>query len=174
MRNLEMTTLFWKAWFGNQKCLIDVSRIDLVYKMFHRKKCTATHCGCCRGHDFDARFWASEGKINLDMILLGMGNPLLDIAAQVDEDFLKKYDVKLNNAILAEPKHLPMYQELAKYPDVQYVAGGATQNAIRVAQWMLQIPRATSYMGCIGKDEFGQVRMAFLRCLRLLSMEAGI
>ncbi|CAM6102050.1 unnamed protein product [Calypogeia fissa] len=88
-----------------------------------------------------------------------MGNPLLDIAAQVDEDFLKKYDVKLNNAILAEPKHLPMYQELSKYPDVQFVAGGATQNAIRVAQWMLQIPGATSYMGCIGKDDFGQVML---------------
>lgn len=23
-------------------------------------------------------------------------------------------------------------------------------------QWMLQIPGATSYMGCIGKDKFGE------------------
>ena len=34
--------------------------------------------------------------------------------------------------------------------------GGATQNAIRVAQWMLQRHFATSYIGCIGKDDFGK------------------
>ncbi len=28
---------------------------------------------------------------------------------------------------------------------VEYIAGGATQNAIRVAQWMLQVPGAASY-----------------------------
>merc|ERR1712176_872084 len=36
----------------------------------------------------------------------------------------------------------------------QYVAGGATQNSIRVAQWVLQQPGATAYMGCVGKDDF--------------------
>merc|ERR1719310_150531 len=41
-------------------------------------------------------------------------------------------------------------------PNVQYIAGGATQNTIRVAQWMLQQPGATAYMGCIGKDENGE------------------
>ena len=39
-------------------------------------------------------------------------------------------------------------QELiAGYP-VEYIAGGATQNAIRVAQWMLQVPGAASFMVC--------------------------
>ena len=33
---------------------------------------------------------------------------------------------------------------------VEYIAGGAAQNAIRAAQWMLQIPKATGYIGCIG------------------------
>jgi sugar/nucleoside kinase (ribokinase family) len=37
---------------------------------------------------------------------------------------------------------------------VEFIAGGATQNSIRVAQWMLQIPGATSYMGSVGKDEY--------------------
>ncbi|CAK9210016.1 unnamed protein product [Sphagnum jensenii] len=93
---------------------------------------------------------ASEG------VLLGMGNPLLDISAVVDHEFLDKYGVTLNNAILAEAKHVPMYKELAAKPDVEYIAGGATQNTIRVAQWMLQTPKATSYIGCIGDDEFGK------------------
>ncbi|CAM6090805.1 unnamed protein product [Calypogeia fissa] len=93
----------------------------------------------------------------LEGILLGCGNPLLDIAAVVDPEFLQKYGVKLNDAILADEKHVPMYEELAKNPKVEYIAGGATQNAIRVAQWMLQVPGATSYIGCVGNDKFGQV-----------------
>ncbi len=91
--------------------------------------------------------------------LLGMGNPLLDISANVEQDFLDKYDVKLDLAILAEEKHQPMYNELvAKYP-VQYIAGGATQNSIRVAQWMLQannLPNQTAFMGCVGTDDYGK------------------
>ncbi|KAF2583521.1 hypothetical protein F2Q68_00000079 [Brassica cretica] len=71
---------------------------------------------------------------NYDGILLGMGNPLLDISAVVDEAFLTKYDVKLNNAILAEEKHLPMYDEMSSEFNVEYIAGGATQNSIKVAQ----------------------------------------
>merc|ERR1719199_57824 len=35
---------------------------------------------------------------------------------------------------------------------VQYIPGGATQNSIRVAQWMLQEAGATAYMGCVGSD----------------------
>ncbi|GAV67875.1 PfkB domain-containing protein [Cephalotus follicularis] len=89
-------------------------------------------------------------------ILLGMGNPLLDISSVVDEDFLQRYDIKLNNAILAEDKHIPMYEEMVSKYNVEYIAGGATQNSIRVAQWMLQIPGATSYIGSIGKDKFGE------------------
>ncbi|KAI5575278.1 hypothetical protein BDE02_10G200300 [Populus trichocarpa] len=100
-------------------------------------------------------------------ILLGMGNPLLDISAVVDDDFLQKYDIKLNNAILAEDKHLPMYDEMASKDNVEYIAGGATQNSIRVAQWMLQIPGATSYMGSIGKDKFGEE-------MKKNSTEAGV
>jgi len=85
-----------------------------------------------------------------------MGNPLLDISAVVTQEFLDKYGVELNNAVLAEEKHTPMYADMvAQYP-VEYIAGGATQNSIRVAQWMLQVPFATAYMGCIGKDAFGE------------------
>ena len=46
-------------------------------------------------------------------------------------------------------------QEMADLPDVEYIPGGATQNSIRIAQWMLQVEGATSYMGCVGKDDFG-------------------
>lgn len=84
-----------------------------------------------------------------------MGNPLLDISAEVPMSVLEKYEVTLNNAILAEEKHMALYNELIKNYPVQYIAGGATQNSIRVAQWMIGVPDSTAYFGAIGKDEFG-------------------
>lgn len=90
---------------------------------------------------------------------MGMGNPLLDISAEVGQDVLDKYDVKLDSAILAEDKHQPIYKELVDSYSPQYIAGGATQNSIRVAQWMLKpagMEGATAFMGCIGNDEYGK------------------
>lgn len=89
-------------------------------------------------------------------VLYGMGNPLLDISAEVPSSYLDKYGLKPNDAILAEAKHMPVYQELVDGHEVEYIAGGATQNAIRVAQWMLQKKFCTSYIGCIGNDDFGK------------------
>eukprot|EP00439_Symbiodinium_sp_Y106_P084036 s49_g24.t2 len=88
--------------------------------------------------------------------ILGMGNPLLDISAEVGQDTFDKYGLIPGNAILAEDKHQPLFAELAAKKDVVYVAGGATQNSIRVAQWMIQEPGKTAYMGCIGEDDFGK------------------
>lgn len=34
-------------------------------------------------------------------------------------------------------------------------SGGATQNTIRIAQWMLQKQHATTFFGCVGKDKMG-------------------
>lgn len=87
---------------------------------------------------------------------MGIGNPLLDISADVGQDILDKYEVKLNDAILCDAeKHLPIYKELVDNYKVQYTAGGATQNSMRVAQWMLA-EGSTGYIGCIGKDAFGE------------------
>jgi len=61
----------------------------------------------------------------------------------------------MNNAILAEDQHLPLYDDLVKNYPVQYIAGGATQNSIRVCQWMIGVPNATSYFGAVGDDEYG-------------------
>jgi len=87
--------------------------------------------------------------------ILGFGNPLLDISAVVEQDVLDEWGCKLNDAILAEDKHKPLYAKLAKTHPVEYIAGGATQNSIRVAQWMSGTAGTTAFIGCIGTDEFG-------------------
>jgi adenosine kinase len=93
-----------------------------------------------------------------------MGNPLLDISANVGQDLLDKYELKLDTAILAEDRHQPLYKELIENYDVQYIAGGATQNSCRVAQWMLKAAgksdHQVAFFGCVGNDEYGKTLAA--------------
>jgi len=88
--------------------------------------------------------------------VMGFGNPLLDISAVVEQSVLDEWGCELNNAILAEDKHKALYKKLADTHPVEYIAGGATQNSIRVAQWMMGAPGATAFVGAIGMgDAFG-------------------
>ncbi|XP_012230643.1 uncharacterized protein Adk2 isoform X2 [Linepithema humile] len=96
-------------------------------------------------------------KLTMEGLLLGMGNPLLDISATVDNEFLKKYDLKSNNAILAEEKHKPLYEELIDLYKADFIAGGSVQNTMRVAQWFLQKPKVATYMGCVGRDKYSKI-----------------
>jgi len=86
-------------------------------------------------------------------ILIGLGNPLLDFSANVTPDMLKKYGLEADNAILAEEKHLPVFQDLEdNFAPVDLVPGGATLNSIRVAQWLCEKKHVFGYMGCVGSD----------------------
>jgi len=67
-------------------------------------------------------------------LILFMGNPLLDMQVMNGEKLLKKYELKADDAILAdEEKHGGIYDELANEHLVTYLAGGAAQNAARGA-----------------------------------------
>ncbi|XP_016392165.1 adenosine kinase-like [Sinocyclocheilus rhinocerous] len=51
-----------------------------------------------------------------------------------------------------------MFEEIVKKFKVEYHAGGATQNSVKVAQWMVQEPhKGANFFGCIGKDKFGKI-----------------
>lgn len=93
-----------------------------------------------------------------DNTLIGMGNPLLDISANVTKDFLAHYDLKPNDAILADPeKHKDLYSELVDKFKTEYIAGGSVQNALRVCQWLLQKPNVTTFFGCVGEDKYSKI-----------------
>jgi adenosine kinase len=47
---------------------------------------------------------------------------------------LKKYDIKANDAILAEDKHMGLYEDLLQNRNAKLIAGGAAQNTARGAQ----------------------------------------
>lgn len=50
---------------------------------------------------------------------------MLDISAIVDQEFLIKYDLKPNDAILADAeKHKNLYVEIVEKYKAEYIAGG--------------------------------------------------
>ena len=93
----------------------------------------------------------------MEGVLLGLGNPLLDITVYTDTSFLKRYGLEANNAIIATDKHQEMFHDMVENMQPSYIAGGATQNSIRVAQWLLQTPRATTFFGGVGDDSFRHI-----------------
>ncbi|XP_047992002.1 adenosine kinase isoform X1 [Leguminivora glycinivorella] len=98
-------------------------------------------------------------------LLVGIGNPLLDISASVDDALLAKYDMKPDDAIMAEEKHMPLYKELmensqepsGKTYNAEFIAGGSVQNTLRVAQWILKKPHICTYFGCVGNDDYSKI-----------------
>ena len=119
--------------------------------------------------DVAPNFYMADGSVGPDhlvhkdgVLLLGVGNPLLDISCKVPMDVLEKYGVKSGDIILAEDRHATLYDELVAQYAPEYIAGGATQNSIRVCAWMLKAAGraggACAFAGCVGDDANGARR----------------
>ena len=52
---------------------------------------------------------------------------------------LSKYGLKPNDAILAEDKHMGLYEDLLQNHNAKLIAGGAAQNTTRGAQVCLPL-----------------------------------
>ncbi|RYP11568.1 hypothetical protein DL765_007710 [Monosporascus sp. GIB2] len=93
---------------------------------------------------------------NKEFALLCLENPLLDIQAVGSQELLDKYGLKANDAILADPKHIPLYEELLNNYDAKLIAGGAAQNTARGAQYILP-PNSVVYLGGVGDDKYAAI-----------------
>ncbi|ANZ75890.1 BA75_02037T0 [Komagataella pastoris] len=87
--------------------------------------------------------------------LVCLGNPLLDIQFDVTKEYLDKYELKENDAILVEEKHMPIFDDGLKDPSVKLVAGGAAQNTARGAQYLLP-ENSVVYFGSVGNDKYAE------------------
>ncbi|VDL61287.1 unnamed protein product [Hymenolepis diminuta] len=102
--------------------------------------------------------------------IVALGHPLLDIHADVSDNFLKKFKVEPNNAILIGPEQQDLQEELLNGDhDLTFVAGGAAMNTVRMLQWLVNDPRKLQcyYLGSVGRD-------AGAKCLRELMEESGV
>lgn len=91
---------------------------------------------------------------------VALGNPLLDMQVSDGQAVLDKYGLKPNDAVLATPEQLGIYEHLVENYKVTYVAGGAAQNTARCVQYVLPAG-STAYLGAVGKDDLAdQLRAA--------------
>lgn len=76
--------------------------------------------------------------------------------ARSDEAMLQNYGLKANDAILAEEKHMGLYEDLLVNRKAVQIAGGAAQNTARGAQYLLP-PDSTLFIGAVGQDQYADV-----------------
>lgn len=65
--------------------------------------------------------------------------------------------MNVDDAILAEERHMPIYRELVDGYQAEYLAGGSVQNSLRIAQWILRQPNVAVFFGCVGQDDYADI-----------------
>ena len=73
--------------------------------------------------------------------LIAIGNPIVDISAEVTKDILIKYNLKFGETVFANQSNSGFYQELENMPQVTYIPGGSIQNTLRVAALCLNMEK---------------------------------
>jgi len=86
-------------------------------------------------------------------IVLGVGSPLLDITAKVGSGYLERFKLTPGSSGVCSDKQVQIYPELSSWFPTETLPGGPALTTIRVAQWMLHLEKATSFIGAVGKDE---------------------
>jgi adenosine kinase len=92
--------------------------------------------------------------VRVPPLILPLSPP--DIQAKGDEALLQKYCLKANDAILAEEKHAPLFEDLLNNYDAKLIAGGAAQNTARGAQYILPA-NSVVYLGGAGDDKYAAI-----------------
>lgn len=93
-----------------------------------------------------------------EKILIGIGNPIIDISNTTTDDILEKYNIPKNLTTFANDSNIGFFDELENQPNCSYFAGGSVTNTIRVANWMLNNSNGygCKMIGCIGNDKYGE------------------
>ena len=68
--------------------------------------------------------------------IYALGQPLLDIVATVNSEFLQKWSLGANDAIRATEKQDGLEKDLIAHYPVKYIAGGSVLNTVRLIQWL--------------------------------------
>lgn len=92
--------------------------------------------------------------------LIAIGNPIVDISAEITQEILSKYNLSFGQTVFANESNIGFYQELENMPQVTFIPGGSIQNTLRVTAWCLQMnPENAKFfkltmLGATGKDNY--------------------
>ena len=92
--------------------------------------------------------------------LIALGNPIVDISAEVTKESLDKCHLKWGETVFANEYNVRFFQELENMPQVTYIPGGSIQNTLRVTAWCLFMDPnniknyKVTMLGATGKDNY--------------------
>ena len=80
------------------------------------------------------RGYVVRKRSDMENKLFAIGDPLLDVIAEVDRSFLEKYLLGSDAEILSGKQQTGLYDDLLRSYHVDYVPGGSEQNCMRMVQ----------------------------------------
>lgn len=96
-------------------------------------------------------------------MIMFFGSVFVDIIANVDEAFLKKYHLKPDEAIRGTPETESIFQEVMQYDPILR-PGGSILNSARLFQWVSKKSYPLVLSGsAIGFDDYGRLVKTSLR-----------
>jgi adenosine kinase len=65
--------------------------------------------------------------------IIGLGNPIMDIVAPIEEDSISKYNLRWGQTVMCNDDNVKIYEEVEAQKEVTYIPGGSVTNSIRLA-----------------------------------------
>ena len=105
--------------------------------------------------------------------LIAIGNPIVDISAEVDKENIQKYRLKWGETVFADESNIGFFSELESKPEVTYIPGGSIQNTLRVCSWCLNMEPnnqnkfSITMLGATGQDLYKEKIMNALETAKV-------
>lgn len=90
--------------------------------------------------------------------LIAIGNPIVDISAEIEHYVINKYNLHFGETIFVNDNNCGFFDELENMPKVTYIPGGSIQNTLIVASWCLNMKPTNknkfiiTMLGSVGSD----------------------
>ena len=102
--------------------------------------------------------------------IIALGNPIIDISAEIEESDLLSYNLRKGGVIYATNENKGFYSVIENKVRTTYAPGGSAQNILRSISWGLNYSNIDennqiklSMLGCVGSDIFSN---KIVNCLR--------
>ena len=92
--------------------------------------------------------------------MVAIGNPIVDISANVTDEIIQKYKLVWGETIFANESNVGFFDELQKSKNVEYIPGGSIQNTLRTTSWCINMDPNNkgiykiTMLGATGKDTY--------------------
>jgi adenosine kinase len=96
------------------------------------------------------------------MSIIGIGDPIVDISSQVDNELINKLNMSWGDTIFIDEfaENEEIFNDLERMPEVRFIPGGSVQNTLRVLSWCLNMNAnyknkiKVTMLGCVGEDNY--------------------